>query len=436
MPKRIRSFPIEEKICVVEWHRRNGSVVSKTANEYGIDRKCVRDWDKKYDELKRYEATPRGKKARKMHDGRQPLSVQLDDGLYEFLQKRRHFGLPVSNAALVDEAKRLARELNIIGFKASDGWLTNWKRRFSVGIRRKTNESQALPETYQDDLLGFRRQIIRLRERNDYTLFNIANMDETMVRYDSVADSTNNIRGEKTIRIRGTGYQKKGCTVALTVTASGHKLPALIIFKEKTGQIGPRVRRHLNVPANVLLTASKSGWMTREAMGFWMRRVWGDPQDDVRRLLVLDEYTVHKTAEVREKADNQKTDLVFVPGGCTSLAQPLDVSINKPFKANLRRMWEAWAYENLRGLERVHPSRQNVINWVSESWTSIDANIIVKSFLRCGISNAMDGSEDDEVQTHFPPSEAEIRQEGASLLFSDSESESEFEGFNDSDIED
>ena len=130
-------------------------------------------------------------------------------------------------------------------------------------------------------LLGFYRQIIWLREIHDYTSYNLANMDETMVRYDSAATVTNNVHGEKTIRVRGTGYQKKGRTVALTITASGHKLPALVIFKEPTGAIGPQVRRHLMIPADVLVTASKSGWMTRETMALWIRRVWGNPEDDV-----------------------------------------------------------------------------------------------------------------------------------------------------------
>ena len=68
--------------------------------------------------------------------------------------------------------------------------------------------------------------------------------------------------------------------------------------------------------ANVLVTASKSGWMTRETMALCIRRVWGNPEDDVRRLLVLEEYRVHKTEEVREYAEDKKTDLVYVPGGC------------------------------------------------------------------------------------------------------------------------
>ena len=88
MPNRHHRFTVEYKISVVEWHRGNGSVVSKTANQLSIDRKCVRDWNAKNKELKRHEATPKGKKARKIHDGREPLSVQLDDQVFDFLQER------------------------------------------------------------------------------------------------------------------------------------------------------------------------------------------------------------------------------------------------------------------------------------------------------------------------------------------------------------
>ena len=135
----------------------------------------------------------------------------------------------------------------------------------------------------------------------------------------------------------------------------------------------------------------------------------------MQRLLVLDEYKAHKSQAVRETAKGKKTDIVYVPGGCTSLAQPLDVSVNKPFNVRIRQLWEQWAFDNLRGTSRVHHIRQD---WIPQSWTLIDAGLIVKSFLRCGISNAMDGSQDDEVWDHFPPNETEVQREGASLLFS------------------
>ena len=36
-----------------------------------------------------------------------------------------------------------------------------------------------------------------------------------------------------------------------------------------------------------------------------------------------------------------------------------------------------------------------VCQWVKEAWSEIASEIVVRSFKKCGISNAMDGTEDD-----------------------------------------
>src|SRR4051812_6146125 len=41
------------------------------------------------------------------------------------------------------------------------------------------------------------------------------------------------------------------------------------------------------------------------------------------------------------------------------------------------------------------PSYSLVANWVKESWDAVDTNIIRRSFKCCGVSNAINGSEDD-----------------------------------------
>ena len=108
--------------------------------------------------------------------------------------------------------------------------------------------------------------------------------------------------------------------------------------------------------------------------------------------------------EVQEITDDMSTDLVYIPAGCTSPAQSLDVSINKPFKYILRAQWvermkttERNANGNLR-----QPTRQNVINWVSRAWKNVKEETITNYFLSCGISNKLDGTEDDLVSDNFP----------------------------------
>ena len=44
--------------------------------------------------------------------------------------------------------------------------------------------------------------------------------------------------------------------------------------------------------------------------------------------------------EAVEKYTNCKA--LLVPAGCTSLVQPLDVGLNKPFKSRMRDQWQKW----------------------------------------------------------------------------------------------
>ncbi|CAI7845269.1 unnamed protein product [Closterium sp. NIES-54] len=41
-----------------------------------------------------------------------------------------------------------------------------------------------------------------------------------------------------------------------------------------------------------------------------------------------------------------------------------------------------------------------VLKWISRAWKAVPADLIKKAFLTCGISNALDGSEDHMVMAH------------------------------------
>ena len=197
-------------------------------------------------------------------------------------------------------------------------------------------------------------------------------------RFDPLPGTTNNIRGERTVRIATSGVQKKGFTVALCASAAGEKLPAYIIFKERGGKLGPRVKAALTFPGNVKVSASANGWMTREELHHWIRGVW--KESDERRLLVLDNYRPHLGADTISLAESVDTDICYVPGGCTGIAQPMDVSINAPFKKAFQEQWIQWrrtpAARKPDGRMMI-PTRQLVINWVSQAWESISMETIL-----------------------------------------------------------
>lgn len=136
--------------------------------------------------------------------------------------------------------------------------------------------------------------------------------------------------------------------------------------------------------ANVRLTATKNGWMTSEKLQEWLSRVWG-PNDDVRRLLVLDQPPIHKTQAARTTFEELDTDVLCMPAGCTSILQPADIYRSKLFKSTLRRLWE----EYMRKEERTpkgnlkKPSRQQVLDFVAEAWAAVPEETVARSFKGC-----------------------------------------------------
>lgn len=66
-------YTVEFKTFVVDWLRRNDGCIHKAAREFNIDRKRVREWDRKYNELQRMNVGAKAKR-RKLCTGRFHLS--------------------------------------------------------------------------------------------------------------------------------------------------------------------------------------------------------------------------------------------------------------------------------------------------------------------------------------------------------------------------
>ena len=330
----------------------------------------------------------------------------LDVAVAEYLADERSAGRPVSNKQLIAKALEVAHTSNIPAtFKATSMWLKRWKKRQNVCLRFATNDSQKIPTDYHDILQQFRTDIVKLRIQHSYSTKEMYNMDQTMCRFDMAPNRTNNTVGSKTVRIVTTKASKKGFTVALAANGAGEKLPALIIFKERGGKLGPRVSKLLTIPPNVKVMATRNGWMTAEMYHWWLENIYGCDMT-TRRLLLVDNYKAHTTelsmATVESKCNS---DIVLIPAGCTPLVQPMDVSVNRPFKALMREQWVTWF--STHNLHTKHgnlkqPTRQDVINWVSKAWESVKMETIVESFLLCGITPQVDGSENHKMFSHVP----------------------------------
>ena len=71
------------------------------------------------------------------------------------------------------------------------------------------------------------------------------------------------------------------------------------------------------------------------------------------------------------------------------------------------------------------PSRNLVLRWIKEAWAEIPQEMVVKSFKTYGISNALDGTEDDVVYSEETP---EVDDEDIEESEFETDSENETDG--------
>lgn len=285
-------------------------------------------------------------------------------------------------------------------FRASRGWVERMMRRNGFSLRRRTTICQKLPGDFDDKLVAFQKYVIGLRRDHDYSFGQIGNADETPVFFDMPSAYTVNEVGAREVRVKTTGYEKQRVTVMLCITADGRKLPPYIILKRKN------MPKNEPFPGDVIVRVHEKGWMTAELMSDWIEVVWqrrpgamlGGPSG-TRSMLLLDAFRGHLTPEVKRRLQKSNCDLVVIPGGMTPVLQPLDVSVNKPFKAYLRQEYEEWVRDPDRKktptgkLQKASPS--TIATWISNAWKRIEVDTITKSFKKCSITNNLDGTEDD-----------------------------------------
>ena len=238
-------------------------------------------------------------------------------------------------------------------FKFSDGWFNAFCPRFKISLRKKTHISQKRPEDALPLSTNFHTYLFHIRKRGQYSLADIANMDQTGLPFIMDDGKTYANKGSDDVSCLSgqSGLEKRQATAQLTIFADGGKLKPLIIFRGKGLRIDKKEQEKWDRRVKVVF--QPNAWCDEPKMIQWIREDWGNYFDNPPtpgsdgKILVVDVHRAQQTPTVKSLLSKCKTSLVDIPPELTSYIQVLDVSINKTFKDQVRKQSEKHVEENI-----------------------------------------------------------------------------------------
>ena len=191
--------------------------------------------------------------------------------------------------------------------------------------------------------MNFLKTIINIRKELQIlgNLNCIGNVDETSIYFEMYNNYTVSKIGEKTVKVNNFGYEKDTVSVLLFTTANGKKLPPLIVFKgNPEGTIFKNLQKNQLVEKNKLFIASQpNSWVTEEIFYDWPDKIRfriTTIKSATGTSLIYDRAKSHFSDRINYLFKKNNANYALIPPGQTSYLQPLDVSINKPFKDYIR----------------------------------------------------------------------------------------------------
>jgi hypothetical protein len=282
------------------------------------------------------------------------------------------------------------------GFRASQGWCQRFIKRNGLCNRRRTAIAQRVPNDCIDKLVNF---VIYLRKQmmsKYYSPSCVYAADETSVWFDNPSETTLEFRGANDVPLRSTGHDKMRLTVMLCAKSDGTKCKPFVLLNRKRPV--PSLDREFS--SFLILQYAGRSWMDDELIIEFLNKVLGKLSFHPR-MLVWDSFLCHKSPKVKDEMKKLKVESVMIPGGCTRYIQAPDVSWNWPFKNKIKEQYNEWLSGDTPKTKYGNPAPppiEIVCRWIKVAWDNVSTEIIKNSFKLCGISNRIDGSEDDLIQ--------------------------------------
>jgi len=238
-------------------------------------------------------------------------------------------------------------------FRCSESFVRNYLRTLGWSERCATRAAQKLPTNYEQILSNaFLCQASVIRDHAIPAQLRV-NTDQTQTHYQMGGKRTWNKKGEKQIATMGMD-EKRAFTLVPSISASGELLPMQTIFFGQTISSCPsKGARGYSEAENLGFkfepSRSHTYWSTQATMQLLVNNIIAPYFDRQKEKLglpstqcslwMIDCWSVHKSDEFLSwmKDAHPNIIILFVPGNCTGVWQPLDVGIQRVLKQSMKR---------------------------------------------------------------------------------------------------
>lgn len=354
--------------------------------------------------------------------------ADINDYTFDMFKKARESKLPVRGWTLQDWAMERAIEVNHPSFKASRGWLDNFKKQLKIRGRKVTktttrSQREKVVET-DESIRRFQAEYSRLSTAYDAS--RIFNFDQTAFNYEMHNLRTLSHQGERDTEMEADSINKQthSYTAQVVVSRDGSTVGKLLLCLQEDVRRMPSNVNHsddtfnffgpktqLEVSGfedrfkNVRVYASKSGKMSAELTKMWMRQVLQPAihqhANNRSTLILADSWSGQNSQWVTSFLNSVNSELLIIPPRTTGDLQPLDVGFNRQYKIIVKRITERARLEKTIGLLT---SRAGIINLQSLVYNQLSSpayNDIIRYSWR-----KADSQFNITELTRFPPANA------------------------------
>jgi hypothetical protein len=346
----------------------------------------------------------------------------LRDEICNVLRKQRAGGQPLSIVIIQPFIKALIQKrapqlLEDGKFKVSTKWTRTFiKSELNWSYRAATTAAGKLPDDFELQGLTMAQRCAYLIKVHNIPQSLVVNSDQTGIHLVPTGGArTWDTKGIKQVRVHGL-EDKRQVTVVVSSAATGEVLPFQVVFQGLTSRALPPLNdgKRECVDCGWDLTFSHNHWSTMETCKNFIKTILssylrlqitllGLPKTQ-EMIWLIDCWSVHISKEFRDwmKANYPHIHVLYIPANCTSIYQPADVILQRPFKHAFRQEFNKYTMSmianeietnsNIKVDFKMSTLKPLLCSWLFTSWLSIcnKQEMVKVGWSKCGLLRSFD----------------------------------------------